>query len=87
MQRSSIRRTRWRTAARLATLISQLRKETRLPGLAGLIATEELSKSAAEHQELLDLLAAGDGEEAERLMDRHIGHVIGWWAGRDESSH
>ncbi len=71
---------------RLATLISQLRKETRLPGLAGLLATEELSKSAAEHHELLDLLAAGDGEEAERLMDRHIGHVIGWWAGRDESS-
>ncbi len=71
---------------RLAMLISQLRKETRLPGLADLIATEELSKSATEHHELLDLLAAGDGERAERLMHQHIGHVIGWWAGRPEAA-
>ncbi|MCA1307876.1 GntR family transcriptional regulator [Microbacterium esteraromaticum] len=70
---------------RLTSLISQLRKETRLPGLAGMLATEELSISAAEHHELLDLLEAGDGEQAEAVMHRHIGHVIGWWAGRDES--
>ncbi|UNK71465.1 GntR family transcriptional regulator [Microbacterium sp. H1-D42] len=70
---------------RLTSLISQLRKETRLPGLAGLLATEELSKSAAEHHELLDLLEAGDGEQAEAVMHRHIGHVIGWWAGRPEA--
>ncbi|MEJ1088680.1 GntR family transcriptional regulator [Microbacterium sp. Mu-80] len=70
---------------RLTSLISQLRKETRLPGLAGMLATEELSKSAAEHHELLDLLEAGDAAGAEAVMDRHIGHVIGWWAGRDES--
>lgn len=71
---------------RLTSLISQLRKETRLPGLAGLLATEELSKSAAEHHELLNLLEAGDGAGAEAVMHRHIGHVIGWWAGRDEAS-
>lgn len=71
---------------RLSSLISQLRKETRLPGLARMLATEELSQSAAEHHELLDLLEAGKGEEAEALMHRHIGHVIGWWAGRDEAS-
>lgn len=70
---------------RLTSLISQLRKETRLPGLASLLATEELSKSAAEHHELLDLLESGDAERAEAVMHRHIGHVIGWWAGRDES--
>ena len=70
---------------RLTSLISQLRKETRLPGLAGMLATEELSKSAAEHHELLDLLEAGDGKKAEAVMHRHIGHVIGWWAGRDEA--
>ena len=70
---------------RLTSLISQLRKETRLPGLAGMLATEELSKSAAEHHELLDLLEAGDATGAEAVMDRHIGHVIGWWAGRDEA--
>ncbi|WP_313357052.1 GntR family transcriptional regulator [Microbacterium sp.] len=70
---------------RLAALISQLRKETRLPGLAGMLATEQLSRSAAEHHELLDLLAEGEGERAERLMHQHIGHVIGWWAGRPEA--
>ena len=69
---------------RLTSLISQLRKETRLPGLAGLLASEELSISASEHHELLDLLEAGDGAKAEEVMHRHIGHVIGWWAGRPE---
>lgn len=70
---------------RLTNLITQLRKETRLPGLASMIATRELSRSAAEHHELLDLLEAGDREKAEQVMHRHIGHIIGWWAGRDES--
>ncbi|MFD5213308.1 GntR family transcriptional regulator [Microbacterium sp. NPDC058345] len=71
---------------RLTSLITHLRRETRMPGLAGMLATEELSKSAAEHHELLDLLEAGEGEDAERLMHRHIGHVIGWWAGRSENA-
>ncbi|MBS3182441.1 GntR family transcriptional regulator [Leucobacter manosquensis] len=70
---------------RLINLISQLRKETRLPGLANMVATQKLSRSAAEHHELLDLLESGDGESAEAVMHCHIGHVIGWWAGRDES--
>lgn len=70
---------------RLTNLVSDLRQETRLPGLAGLLATEELSKSAAEHHEILDLLEAGDGAGAETLMHRHIGHVLGWWAGRPEA--
>ena len=69
---------------RLTELVSDLRRQTRLPGLAGLLRTEELAKSAAEHHELLDLLAEGKGEDAERLMHQHIGHVIGWWAGRPE---
>lgn len=69
---------------RLTDLVSELRQQTRLPGLAGLLATEELAQSAAEHLELLDLLEKGRGEEAEQLMHRHIGHVIGWWAGRPE---
>ncbi|MGA7148857.1 MAG: GntR family transcriptional regulator, partial [Microbacterium sp.] len=69
---------------RLTDLVSELRQQTRLPGLAGLLATDELAQSAAEHHMLLDLLQEGDGEEAEQLMRRHIGHVIGWWAGRPE---
>jgi DNA-binding GntR family transcriptional regulator len=70
--------------ARLVDLISELRSQTRLPGLAGLLATEELAASANEHHELLDHLRAGEGAEAEKLMHRHIAHVIGWWAGRPE---
>lgn len=69
---------------RLTSLVSELRQQTRLPGLAGLLATEELAKSAAEHHELLTMLEEGDGDQAEQLMHRHIGHVIGWWAGRPE---
>ncbi|WZH38310.1 MAG: GntR family transcriptional regulator [Microbacterium enclense] len=69
---------------RLTELVSDLRRQTRLPGLAGLLATEELAQSAAEHHDLLRLLSEGKGEEAEDLMHKHIGHVIGWWAGRPE---
>jgi DNA-binding GntR family transcriptional regulator len=69
---------------RLGNLITELRAQTRLPGLAGLLATEELAASAREHLELLDLLRDGKGAEAEKLMHRHIAHVIGWWAGRPE---
>lgn len=70
---------------RLTSLVSDLRQQTRLPGLADLVATEELARSAAEHHELLQLLRAGAGEQAEQLMHRHIGHVFGWWAGRPEA--
>jgi DNA-binding GntR family transcriptional regulator len=69
---------------RLTALITELRAQTRLPGLAALLATDELAASANEHLELLMLLEAGDAEGAERLMHRHIAHIIGWWAGRPE---
>jgi len=66
---------------RLVDIVSELRKQTRMVGLSALRNTEVLHKSALEHHELLDLLGAGDGAAAEKLMVRHIGHVIGWWAG------
>lgn len=69
---------------RLTSLVSDLRQLTRLPGLAGLVATQELAASAAEHHDLLTLLESGRAEEAEQLMHRHIAHAIGWWAGRPE---
>ena len=53
-------------------------------GLANLVHGEELKKSAQEHHELLDLLADGQGAAADKLMVRHIGHVLGWWAGKPE---
>lgn len=66
---------------RLVELIAELRKQTRMVGLADLLYQEELRISALEHHELLDLLGEGDGDAAEKLMVRHIGHVLGWWAG------
>jgi len=69
---------------RLVRLVSELRSQTRMVGLAELRDTVELEKSAAEHHLLLDLLTAGDAEAVEELMHRHIGHVVGWWAGRTE---
>jgi len=70
---------------RLVDLVAELRRQTRMVGLADLRTSEELLRSAAEHQDLLDLLALGDGEAAEEFMVHHIGHVLGWWAGHDES--
>ncbi len=69
---------------RLVELVAELRRQTRMVGLADLRPSEALSRSADEHQELLDLLALGDGDAAEEFMVHHIGHVLGWWAGRDE---
>lgn len=71
---------------RLTALVSELRSQTRLPGLIGLVASEELRQSAREHHELLQFLAEGDGDAAERVMRRHVEHVLGWWAGRSEAA-
>lgn len=70
---------------RLRDIVADLRAQTRLTGLADLVATEELEASADEHLRLLELLETGTAEECERLMARHIGHVLGWWAGHRET--
>jgi DNA-binding GntR family transcriptional regulator len=70
---------------RLVNMVTDLRRQTRLVGLASLGHSAELKISSDEHHALLELLAAGRGEEAERLMHIHIGHVTGWWAGRTEA--
>ena len=61
-----------------------LRAQTRLVGLAGLLGTDVLHASSMEHLDLLAALERGDGEAAGQLMRRHIEHVRGWWAGREE---
>jgi DNA-binding GntR family transcriptional regulator len=68
----------------LTAVVDDLRRRTRLPGLTALIGSQELAASAAEHDELLDAIAAGEGELAEAVMRRHIGHTTGWWAGAPE---
>jgi DNA-binding GntR family transcriptional regulator len=71
---------------RLVTLVGDLRQQTRLVGLAGMLGSPELARSSAEHHTLLDLLADDKPAAAEELMRHHIGHVTGWWSGRPESS-
>jgi DNA-binding GntR family transcriptional regulator len=68
----------------LTAVVDDLRRRTRLPGLAGLVGSAELSESAAEHDELLDAIEAADGDRASAIMHRHIGHTTGWWAGTVE---
>ncbi|MFG1907759.1 GntR family transcriptional regulator [Kribbella sp. NPDC048928] len=70
---------------KLVDVVSDLRSQTRLLGLTPLVESGRLVPSATEHHELLDLVEAGDGEGAEQLMRRHIGHVRGLWA-RAQSS-
>jgi len=72
---------------RLVEHVAELRKQTRMIGLANMSQTEELKISALEHHELLELLGEDQGEAAEKLMVRHIGHVVGWWAGVAEMDH
>jgi DNA-binding GntR family transcriptional regulator len=70
---------------RLLEIVRDLRSRTRLTGLVGLVNTEELMVSADEHHLLLDLLVEGDGPAAEKLMKRHVRHILGWWAGEPEA--
>lgn len=68
----------------LLGVVRELRQQTRLVGLAHLVESDALMPTALEHAELVDLLVDGDGEGAEALMRRHIGHVGGVWSGREE---
>jgi DNA-binding GntR family transcriptional regulator len=61
----------------LVELVAELRRQTRTIGLAEQHPSAEILHSAAEHEDLLDLLALGDGEAAEHFMAHHIGHSIG----------
>lgn len=67
--------------------VRRLRGMSRLYGLRRLHEEREdaLVATAHEHHELLDLVEAGDRAGAEALMGKHLGHVRGVWAGRDEA--
>lgn len=65
---------------RLVTLVRELRSQTRMVNLARMAHSPELSVSAAEHHQMLDLLESGDAEALEGLTVAHLGHVLGWWA-------
>jgi len=65
----------------LVEIVGHLRDRTRTVAIASNITAEQLEATIAEHVQLLDLLEAGDGPGAVELMDRHVGHVLGWWSG------
>ncbi|MEU6644683.1 GntR family transcriptional regulator [Saccharomonospora sp. NPDC046836] len=65
----------------LVEIVRSLRARSRIYGLRALAASGQLVASAHEHAELLDLIAARDAAGAEQLMERHIRHVRGIWAG------
>lgn len=69
---------------KLVDTVRELRQQTRLVGLVQLASSDALISTSLEHAELVDLLVAGRGEDAEALMRRHIHHVGGVWSGRDE---
>jgi DNA-binding GntR family transcriptional regulator len=70
----------------LVRIVRELRQRTRLLGLVNLSDSAALEASSLEHAQLVRLLVDGDGEGAESLMRRHIGHVAGLWSGRAESN-
>lgn len=70
--------------AQLVAVVGDLRSRSRLYGLEQLVRQGQLSRSAAEHEQLLDLVRAGDAVHAGALMRRHINHVRGLWAGRPD---
>jgi DNA-binding GntR family transcriptional regulator len=69
---------------RLTELVDRFRRQTRLFGLDDLARSGRLNASAQEHHELLLALRAGDIDATTRLMNAHIGHTRGLWAGREE---
>ncbi len=68
----------------LVQMTGELRSRARLYGLDAMAGSGALVASAAEHTELVDLVVKGDGDAARDLMERHIGHTRGSWAGRPE---
>ncbi|WP_335940981.1 GntR family transcriptional regulator [Streptomyces sp. PTD5-9] len=68
--------------ARLLETVADLRKRSRLYGLADLSQEGALVGSAREHTALLDIMIAGDAEGAEEHMRHHLAHVRTLWAAR-----
>ena len=70
---------------RLVEVVRELRSQTRMVNLARMTKSDELRESAREHHVMLDLLDRGDGPALEELTIKHLGHVLGWWAGNTEN--
>jgi len=69
---------------RLTDIVSRLRYQARLYGLAELAERGELKESAQEHGKLLDAISADDAGAAAAIMTHHLQHTRGIWAGKSE---
>jgi DNA-binding GntR family transcriptional regulator len=69
---------------RLVRLVAQLRDQTRIAGISELARDGRLIASAHEHRVILEALEARDADRAETLMQTHLIHTRGIWAGRSE---
>ncbi|TDD27931.1 FCD domain-containing protein [Kribbella turkmenica] len=69
---------------RLLELVGTFRDQSRLYGLDRVAGTDVLMQSTREHDSLLDAILEGRGDEAAHIMDTHLRHARGIWAGRAE---
>jgi DNA-binding GntR family transcriptional regulator len=69
---------------RLNQVVGSLRDQSRLYGLDVAAGTESLLQSTHEHADLLSAIIAGSADEAAAIMDRHLQHARGIWAGKAE---
>jgi DNA-binding GntR family transcriptional regulator len=71
---------------RLLRVASSLRDQSRLYGLDRAAGTDQLMQSTQEHDSLLEAIAAGRADKAAEIMDKHLLHARGIWAGRAEQA-
>ncbi|MFC0219941.1 GntR family transcriptional regulator [Pseudochelatococcus lubricantis] len=65
----------------LVSIIDNLRDQSRQYGLRQLSSNGKLVDSALEHQKILDAIVDGDEAKVAELMELHLGHFVGDWAG------
>lgn len=63
----------------LVSTIETLRDQVRQYGVSSVSADMILSRSASEHEAILNAILAGDADEAAKSMESHIHQLIGDW--------
>jgi DNA-binding GntR family transcriptional regulator len=71
---------------RLLHFVGSLRDQSRLYGLDRIAGTRGLIESTHEHKEILMAMSSGQADHAASLMDQHLNHTRGIWAGRNEDN-
>ncbi|SCB32304.1 GntR family transcriptional regulator [Rhizobium multihospitium] len=65
----------------LVSTVETLRDQVRQYGVGGVSAQTILSRSATEHEDILEAILAGDAPKAAELMTSHIYQLIEDWSG------